>query len=548
MAEVIPVHAVRPDAVAIYIRWSTDEQTEGTTLETQRERCSLYVRSQGWAVNPDLIFVDDGFSGASLDRPALGRLRELIRAGQVDCVVTYAMDRLSRSVADTVQLVQDEWAGTCIYRSASQPISTEDGNPTGQLIFNVLASFAEFERALIRERTHSGLVRRAQQGMYPGTRVPPYGYRRDGKGHLVIDSMAPDGTLSGPAAVVRQMFELAVTGPAGHGPTAIARALAAAGVPAPAGSTWWAHQVRLILQNPVYCGDLVYGRRRVNPAHRRNKAATQRLCGQQPLAKVANAVPAIVTREVWERAQRGFALRAAGRAGAQAAGAGLQARNRSLLAGIARCRCGGPLSIFYDGRKQPFYRCSRNATGGEGCPCAPGVLPAGAVESAVSAAVLQRYGTAELRAAALAEAARSRSGEEQDLAARSMDAVERRLAAIAGDLARVRRAARRGEIGLATFEELKADAEAERRELEERRAALKQALEAADQAGPRGPVGGGEADGPGDARGAAPIDLWAALDVSQQRQVLYGLLRSLVIFRARGSSGPAEIDLVWEAP
>ncbi|HYF79793.1 MAG TPA: recombinase family protein, partial [Symbiobacteriaceae bacterium] len=183
---------VRPDAVAIYIRWSTDEQTDGTTLQTQKERCSLYLLSQGWQVNDDLIFIDDGCSGGSLNRPALTRLRAAVAEGRVDCVVSYSMDRLSRSVADTVELVQREWAGKCVYRSASQPISTDDGNPTGQLIFNILASFAEFERALIRERTHSGLVRRARQGMYPGTRVPPFGYRRDGKGRLAVDPTTAD--------------------------------------------------------------------------------------------------------------------------------------------------------------------------------------------------------------------------------------------------------------------------------------------------------------------------------------------------------------------
>ena len=510
---------IRPGAVAIYIRWSTDEQTEGTTLETQQERCALYVRSQGWEVNPELIFIDDGFSGGSLDRPALGKLRKFVRAGQVDCVVTYSMDRLSRSVADTVQLVQTEWAGKCIYRSASQPISTEDGNPTGQLIFNILASFAEFERALIRERTHSGLVRRAKQGMYPGTRVPPFGYRRDGKGHLVID---PE-----PAAVVRRIYELAVMGPSGQGPTLIARALAADGVPAPAGGAWWAHQVRLILTNPVYCGDLVYGRRRVNPAHRRDPSATQRLYGQKPLAVVADAVPAIVAREVWERAQRLFAGRAR---------KNLQAKNRSLLAGIARCRCGGPLSIFYDRRKQRYYRCSRNFLSAGGCPLAPGVLPALLLEAVVAAAVRERYGTPALRDAALTEARKSRfNGEREAQFARAVAEVARRLAAVAEDLSRVRRAARRGEVSLSTFEELKSDAEAERKELLGKRANLEQArVDASTVADWEGVL--------------ARVDLWDDLDVTSRREVLSGLLRSVVAFKAKGSRGAPEVDLVWEMP
>jgi site-specific DNA recombinase len=380
---------VRPDAVAIYIRWSTDEQTDGTTLQTQKERCSLYLLSQGWQVNDDLIFIDDGCSGGSLNRPALTRLRAAVAEGRVDCVVSYSMDRLSRSVADTVELVQREWAGKCVYRSASQPISTDDGNPTGQLIFNILASFAEFERALIRERTHSGLVRRARQGMYPGTRVPPFGYRRDGKGRLAVDPATAD--------VVRRIFAMAVAGPSGQGPSVIARALMAEGIPSPAGGVWWAHQVRSILTNPVYCGDLVYGRRRVNPAARRNPAAPRRLTGGKPLAVVAGAVPALVDRATWEQAQGLFADRA--RAQARK---GLQTKNRSLLAGIARCRCGGPLSLFYGRGGQRYYRCSRHFLSAGGCSADPGVVRADEVETAVAEAIREGFATDALRRAALA--------------------------------------------------------------------------------------------------------------------------------------------------
>ncbi|HYF96103.1 MAG TPA: recombinase family protein [Symbiobacteriaceae bacterium] len=523
------MRTIRPDAVAIYIRWSTDEQTEGTTLQTQKERCSLYLRSQGWEVSEDLIFIDDGYSGGSLHRPALTRLRERVRTGRIDCVVTYSMDRLSRSVADTVQLVQNEWAGRCVYRSASQPISTEDGNPTGQLIFNILASFAEFERALIRERTHSGLVRRARQGMYPGTRVPPFGYRRDGKGQLAVDEAA--------AAVVRRIYAMAVTGPAGQGPTLIARSLAADGVRSPTGGPWWAHQVRAILQNPVYCGDLVYGRRRVNPAYRRDKSAVQRLQNQKPLAVAAGAVPAIVAREVWEQAQRLFAGRAAAHARKN-----LQAKNRSLLAGIARCRCGGPLSIFYDRQKRRHYRCSRHCLSAGGCPFGPGVVAADEVEALVARAVNERYATRELRAAAAAAAAAEWNTDHRRKPQQLGQAIaeaDRRLAALAEDLARVRRAALRGEICLSAFEELRTAAEAERRELQAQRADLAGALAAA-----RERLDATAADW---AEAASRIDPWDALDIASRREILYGLLRSLVIFKPKGSDRSPEIDLVWEA-
>jgi site-specific DNA recombinase len=102
---------IDPDKVAIYIRWSTDDQSDGTTLEVQQEGCKHYLLSQGWVVNEDLIFVDDGWSGGNLERPAMTRMRTLVRAGKVDCVVVFKLDRLSRSVIDMVNLVLEEWDG-----------------------------------------------------------------------------------------------------------------------------------------------------------------------------------------------------------------------------------------------------------------------------------------------------------------------------------------------------------------------------------------------------------------------------------------------------
>lgn len=503
---------IRPDAVAIYIRWSTDEQTDGTTLQTQRERCGWYVQSQGWAVNPELIFIDDGCSGASLHRPALSRLREAVCTGRVDCVVSYSLDRLSRSVADTIALVQEEWRGRCVYRSASQPISTDEGNPTGQLIFNILASFAEFERALIRERTHTGLVRRARAGHFPGCRTAPYGYRRDGVGHLSIDCLGPDGTLQGPAAVVQRIFALAAAGPHGQGPLAIARTLAAEGVPGPTGGDWLAPTVRQILCNPVYVGDLVYGRKQVNPARRRDRSAPQRLRREQPLACVRGALPALVARELWDRVQALASTR-------RQPGAPVQAKRRALLTGIAACKCGGPLAVYYDRHGRRYYRCNRNTQRGTGCPHRPGVLAADALEEVVVAAVRERYETAALWQSARQQA---RQLLQQDRHHMQRQAAGR-LQTVAARLARLRRAALQGEITPATYEELRQAAGAEATQL--RRALAAPAAQA----------------------GAAPdMDAWLALDLPRQRAVLQGLFRRIIAHRTRHRGAAPEVDLIWE--
>jgi site-specific DNA recombinase len=113
---------IRGDRVGIYIRWSTEDQGEGTTLAVQREACQSYIHSQGWTPSDALTFVDDGISGGTVDRPALTRLRAAVRAGEVDCVVVYKLDRLSRSVVDMVKLVLEEWDGHCYLKSAREPL------------------------------------------------------------------------------------------------------------------------------------------------------------------------------------------------------------------------------------------------------------------------------------------------------------------------------------------------------------------------------------------------------------------------------------------
>ncbi|HLN63516.1 MAG TPA: recombinase family protein, partial [Symbiobacteriaceae bacterium] len=213
---------VDPQKVAIYIRWSTEDQGEGTTLEVQREGCTHYVLSQGWSVRPDLVFVDDGYSGGTLDRPALNRLRRLAAAGEVDCVVVFKLDRLSRSVVDTVNLVLREWEHKCQLRSAREAIDT--GSHAGRMFFYTLVSFAEWERSTIRERTFAGRVRRAQEGRNPG-RTLPYGYAPGGRpGEVAL--------VAHEAETVRRIFARYI---AGASVRAIAAALNTEGRPAPRG-------------------------------------------------------------------------------------------------------------------------------------------------------------------------------------------------------------------------------------------------------------------------------------------------------------------------
>jgi site-specific DNA recombinase len=244
---------IHPDKVALYIRWSTDDQAAGTTLDVQMEGCRHYALSQGWLVRDDLIFIDDGYSGGSLDRPALTRLRRLVQEHQVECVVCYKLDRLSRSVLDTVNLVLEEWDDLCHVKSAREPIDT--ASHAGKMFFYTLVSYAEWERSLIRERTASGRLRRAQEGRWAAGR-PPYGYTKD------------DGRRLTPhpeeAPVVARIFREYISG---KGSGLIAARLNADGIPF-RGKSWRAGGVKRVLENPVYNGELIYGATRANPRYK----------------------------------------------------------------------------------------------------------------------------------------------------------------------------------------------------------------------------------------------------------------------------------------
>lgn len=306
---------IRVDKVAIYIRWSTEDQSEGTTLDVQMDACKAFALSQGWSISDELVFVDDGVSGASLDRPALARLRALVLAGGVDCVVVYKLDRLSRSVVDTVKLVLDEWDARCYVKSAREPIDTL--TQAGKMFFYQLMSFAEWERNVIKERTFSGKLRRAQEGKNPGIHAS-YGYR------LGPDSMPV--VEPGEAAVVHVIFRLYLSG---MGCVQISRRLEEMGHPSPTGKRWSTSQLSRLLGNPVYKGTMVYGKVKFIKG--------KKVKNDSPHVVKENALPAIVDVATWEAVQ---SLKADRPTVHKPKGSGRSLSSQSLLTGLLRCRCG----------------------------------------------------------------------------------------------------------------------------------------------------------------------------------------------------------------
>jgi DNA invertase Pin-like site-specific DNA recombinase len=197
--------ATRPHPVrrcALYTRKSSEEGLDQAfnSLDAQREACAAYVRSQkaeGWKALPDL-YDDGGFSGGSMERPALKRLLADIAAGRIDIVVVYKIDRLTRSLADFARMVELFEHHQVSFVSVTQSFNTTTS--MGRLTLNVLLSFAQFEREVTGERIRDKIAASKARGLWMGGAVP-LGYDRAAEGTrtLVINEAE--------AATVRTIFK-----------------------------------------------------------------------------------------------------------------------------------------------------------------------------------------------------------------------------------------------------------------------------------------------------------------------------------------------------
>ena len=179
LEETLPMKRIR---CAIYTRKSSDEGLEQdfNSLDAQREACEAYIASQrheGWVPMPD-HYDDGGISGGHLERPALQRLMAEVDAKQVDQIVVYKIDRLTRSLADFAKLVDRLDAAEASFVSVTQSFNT--ATSMGRLTLNVLLSFAQFEREVTAERIRDKIAASKRKGLWMGGNVP-LGYEPDGR-------------------------------------------------------------------------------------------------------------------------------------------------------------------------------------------------------------------------------------------------------------------------------------------------------------------------------------------------------------------------------
>jgi site-specific DNA recombinase len=248
---------------AIYARVSSERQRQDETIQSQTAGLHELAAERGLLVADDLIFEDDGFSGATLIRPALERLRDCAAEGAFEVLLCHAPDRLARRYAYQVLLLEE------LARAGVEVIfargGERSGSPEDELLRQFQGMIAEYERAQIRERTRRGKLHRARTGHQAVMAGAPYGYRFVKKtehtdGYWKIDESE--------AEVVREVFrryteeQVAIA--------ELARWLTAQGIPTRTGKAVWDRStVWGMLRNPAYRGQAAYGKTKV--AHRHGK-------------------------------------------------------------------------------------------------------------------------------------------------------------------------------------------------------------------------------------------------------------------------------------
>jgi len=290
--------------VAFYVRVSTSRQQQQQTIDQQLSRLRDYVVTHpDWHVAEEHIYRDDGYSGATLNRPGLDRLRDRAAMAAFECILITAPDRLARNYVHQMLLVDELTQRGCRVEFVERPMSDD---PHDQLLLQIRSAVAEYERTLIAERMRRGRQAKLRSGqLLPWTRAP-YGYLLDPDRPRDASrvQLAPVQ-----AAVVAQMFAWYTDPGQSVSLYAVAKRLSDAQIPPPRGGKRWnVASIRGILRSPTYTGVAYSGRTRPAPARRRKSALQPVGPGQsqQPTTAeewIAVPVPAIISQETFEAAQ-----------------------------------------------------------------------------------------------------------------------------------------------------------------------------------------------------------------------------------------------------
>ncbi len=269
-----------------YARVSTEEQVDNTSIPTQLEAIHKYASEHEMEVVKDCI--DAGVTGATLDRAELNGLRELVKIGQVDVVISYDPDRLSRNFAHLMVLASEfDRAGV----ELAFVTESMEKSPEGRMLFGMKGLFAEYERTKIVERTMRGKMQKAREGKQPGGK-PPYGYRLVDGRHVVYEEEAK---------VVNMIFDwLSKEGETLRG---IQARLNKIRIPTRNNGKFWQRCVlHRIVRDEAYTGHWYYNKRVQAPAKFKKNTSVQKFKPREDWICVA--IPSIISQETFDAAQR----------------------------------------------------------------------------------------------------------------------------------------------------------------------------------------------------------------------------------------------------
>ena len=261
---------------AFYARVSGEQQAAAHTIESQIAALSERASSDGMPVPAERQFVDDGHSGATLIRPALDRLRDLVNVGAIDRIYVHSPDRLARNYAYQVLLL-DEWRRRGVeVVFLNRPLGQ---SPEDDLLLQVQGIVSEYERAKIMERSRRGKKHAAQSGSLNVMSGAPFGYRyvpvREGEGQARFEPVAEQ------SRVVQQIFSW--IGRDRCSLAEVCRRLHKTGTPTATGKSVWSREaVWHVLQNPAYMGKAAYGKTHMMPRGKKSRLRAARGHPTQP--------------------------------------------------------------------------------------------------------------------------------------------------------------------------------------------------------------------------------------------------------------------------
>jgi len=289
---------------AIYARVSSEQQREENTIASQTVGLIEFAQSHDLEVPKEWVLEDEGYSGATLERPGLERVRDLAAEGQIQVVLAYSPDRLSRKYAYQILLIEEfaRHGVETMFVKSPQGDSAED-----QLLVQFQGMIAEYERAQILERSRRGKRHRAQLGEVSVLSNAPYGYR-----YIRKTDEAPAAYIinEAEACVVRRVYEMYTVEGLSIGE--ITRRLNTERIATRKASRWERSVVWALLRNPAYRGLACFGKTRVStrmrvmrPQRRRGVTTPSTTAGhERPREEwIEVPVPALVTEESFARAQ-----------------------------------------------------------------------------------------------------------------------------------------------------------------------------------------------------------------------------------------------------